>query len=179
MQCPRCSGTFSQEVYETVLIDRCNSCQGIWLDTDELGKILQFEEKKFTPQFVRKAIRESFAGVPEKEVQSVELCPKCGKAMNPLNFSYSSGVIIDVCKEHGTWFDKDELEKIQAFHEEWELKKEDVREEYQATFQSIKKDYQQRYDQMRDRMRDKLYLRFFLFYWIDKLSHNFEKKTRD
>ena len=35
--------------------------------------------------------------------------------MNRSNFARSSGVIIDICKQHGVWFDADELPKIIAF----------------------------------------------------------------
>ena len=35
--------------------------------------------------------------------------------MNRSNFARSSGVIIDLCKKHGVWFDRDELPKIIDF----------------------------------------------------------------
>ncbi len=35
--------------------------------------------------------------------------------MNRVNFAHCSGVIVDVCKEHGTWFDADELRRIVEF----------------------------------------------------------------
>jgi Zn-finger nucleic acid-binding protein len=35
--------------------------------------------------------------------------------MNRSNFARSSGVIIDICKKHGVWFDRDELPKIIDF----------------------------------------------------------------
>jgi hypothetical protein len=31
------------------------------------------------------------------------------------NFRRSSGVILDVCREHGTWLDADEIEEIAGF----------------------------------------------------------------
>jgi len=42
-------------------------------------------------------------------------CPQCGQLMNRLNFARCSGVIVDVCKGHGTWFDRDELRQIVEF----------------------------------------------------------------
>jgi Zn-finger nucleic acid-binding protein len=42
-------------------------------------------------------------------------CPDCGKIMNRVNFARHSGVVVDVCKAHGTWFDKDELRQILEF----------------------------------------------------------------
>ena len=35
--------------------------------------------------------------------------------MNRINFARCSGVIVDVCKGHGTWFDRDELRAIVEF----------------------------------------------------------------
>jgi Zn-finger nucleic acid-binding protein len=35
--------------------------------------------------------------------------------MNRSNYRKSSGVILDVCREHGTWLDADELERIAGF----------------------------------------------------------------
>jgi Zn-finger nucleic acid-binding protein len=42
-------------------------------------------------------------------------CPVCSKLMNRVDFAHCSHVIVDVCKGHGTWFDKDELQKIVEF----------------------------------------------------------------
>lgn len=35
--------------------------------------------------------------------------------MHRVNFAKCSNVIVDVCKAHGTWFDKDELHRIVKF----------------------------------------------------------------
>jgi len=35
--------------------------------------------------------------------------------MNRINFGRTSGVIVDVCKKHGTWFDGGELTQVIAF----------------------------------------------------------------
>jgi Zn-finger nucleic acid-binding protein len=42
-------------------------------------------------------------------------CPECATLMNRKNFGGSSGVIVDVCKKHGTWFDLGELPRVLAF----------------------------------------------------------------
>ena len=36
-------------------------------------------------------------------------CPMCHQHMNRTNFGKNSGIVVDVCKLHGTWFDADEL----------------------------------------------------------------------
>ena len=42
-------------------------------------------------------------------------CPECSQLMNRVNFAHCSGVIIDLCKKHGIWFDRDELSRIIEF----------------------------------------------------------------
>jgi Zn-finger nucleic acid-binding protein len=39
-------------------------------------------------------------------------CPDCKKLMNRRNYGRRSGVIVDVCSEHGAWFDFGELARI-------------------------------------------------------------------
>jgi Transcription factor zinc-finger len=42
-------------------------------------------------------------------------CPRCGQIMNRRNFGAHSGIVVDVCREHGTWFDQGELAAALAF----------------------------------------------------------------
>jgi Zn-finger nucleic acid-binding protein len=42
-------------------------------------------------------------------------CPKCGDIMTRLNFGRQSGIVLDACREHGTWFDRGELESVFDF----------------------------------------------------------------
>lgn len=43
--------------------------------------------------------------------------------MNRKNYGKGSGVVVDVCKQHGTWFDADELPAILRWVEEGGLRK--------------------------------------------------------
>jgi Zn-finger nucleic acid-binding protein len=42
-------------------------------------------------------------------------CPVCDDLMSRVNFGRKSGVIVDVCVDHGTWFDADEIDRAAAF----------------------------------------------------------------
>lgn len=44
-------------------------------------------------------------------------CPACRSMMNRRNFGAGSGVIVDVCAKHGTWFDPGELPRVLAYVE--------------------------------------------------------------
>ncbi len=51
---------------------------------------------------------------PEREVHYA-WCPECQKTMARMNFGGHSGIVVDVCREHGTWFDRGELEASLGF----------------------------------------------------------------
>ena len=41
MKCPRCDGTLKEIFIETVPIDTCDKCAGVWLDSGELENLTQ------------------------------------------------------------------------------------------------------------------------------------------
>jgi uncharacterized protein len=43
MQCPRCDGSLKESKFEEVLIDTCDKCGGIWLDSGELEQLTKSE----------------------------------------------------------------------------------------------------------------------------------------
>jgi Zn-finger nucleic acid-binding protein len=42
-------------------------------------------------------------------------CVVCGALMNRRNYERKSGIIIDICRDHGVWFDLDELSRLLRF----------------------------------------------------------------
>ena len=104
--------------YEQVPIQRCRSCEGTWVTSDSLYRIIESHEEKFDPALIRETLGACFTGLPEKERKRVLSCPKCAQAMVARNYEYSSGVVIDVCQKcHGVWLDRDELARAQIVHE--------------------------------------------------------------
>ena len=39
MNCPRCDGTLAESKFEEVMIDTCDKCGGVWLDSGELQQL--------------------------------------------------------------------------------------------------------------------------------------------
>ncbi len=39
MKCPRCDGSLKESKFEEVMIDTCESCGGVWLDSGELQQV--------------------------------------------------------------------------------------------------------------------------------------------
>jgi ribosomal protein L37AE/L43A len=44
VNCPKCDGSLVELTHEDVRIDRCNKCNGVWLDAGELEKLTAQEE---------------------------------------------------------------------------------------------------------------------------------------
>jgi Zn-finger nucleic acid-binding protein len=44
LQCPRCDGMLMEIDYEVVKIDRCEKCNGVWLDSGELEQLTKQED---------------------------------------------------------------------------------------------------------------------------------------
>ena len=91
----------------------CERCLGLWLDVASFEKICADREQQSA---VLGAAAHAGAGAPhETSKVSYVPCPECSQLMNRINFARCSGVIVDICKQHGTWFDRDELSRIVEF----------------------------------------------------------------
>jgi Zn-finger nucleic acid-binding protein len=144
MNCPRCTKPLALENYEDVEIDRCETCSGVWLDEGELVKIVQTRGQVISKELVQETFAAAFSGIPDHEVENIVKCPKCQTAMQPVNYDYSSGVILDRCTaNHGVWLDKKELEKVQAHKEEWEKTADAMRPDWVNLVDSAEKDHRQ------------------------------------
>ncbi len=44
MKCPKCGMNLLEIDYKSIKVDRCSSCEGIWLDTGELARIVKLEK---------------------------------------------------------------------------------------------------------------------------------------
>jgi Zn-finger nucleic acid-binding protein len=107
-------------------VSECAECGGLWVDPAILQTLCNDREHHtavIATLSARAAPRAAIADV----VRYVP-CPACAKLMNRTNFSHISGVIIDVCRNHGIWLDRGELEHIIAFVESGGLAKQRERE---------------------------------------------------
>lgn len=44
LQCPKCDGALYETDFESIKIDVCDKCHGVWLDAGELAQVSQKEE---------------------------------------------------------------------------------------------------------------------------------------
>ena len=112
--CPRCKTNMKAVLVGKTHLRECPKCEGIWLDAASLQKICSDREEQSAVLGMATPVETpEFADI-EKNIRYVP-CPVCNKLMNRVNFAHCSHVVVDVCREHGTWFDKDELRRIVEF----------------------------------------------------------------
>jgi len=51
MHCPKCGMKLIEINYKDILIDKCSSCDGVWLDAGELDSISKLEKGKLDKLF--------------------------------------------------------------------------------------------------------------------------------
>ena len=111
--CPRCQVNMEALTLGKTHLRECPKCQGIWADTGSLQQIYADKEQQAAVLGTAAPLPQQAPGF-ETSFRYVP-CPVCQKLMNRVNFAHCSHVIVDVCREHGTWFDKDELRRIVEF----------------------------------------------------------------
>lgn len=110
-KCPRCKGDLQLKSLADVTLLECPDCLGLWLDVATFDKICAERERQAAVLGAA-----SLTGSPPAPSKvSYVPCPECKQLMNRANFARCSGVIVDLCKKHGIWFDRDELSRIIEF----------------------------------------------------------------
>jgi Zn-finger nucleic acid-binding protein len=100
------------------MLFECPQCDGIWMEAAAFERICADREQQSAVLGAPSPVPSPAAGLEARgnggAVRYVP-CPECGQLMNRLNFARCSGVIVDLCKGHGTWFDREELRGIVEF----------------------------------------------------------------
>jgi len=116
--CPRCDGEVHlvARLVDSVLLDECGGCHGVFVDAVVLQRVFADREpmRGLLDILPTTLVSEPLADRPAGSRMYVP-CPDCGTMMNRINFGKRAGVIVDVCKDHGTWFDADELPRVIEF----------------------------------------------------------------
>lgn len=120
-KCPRCEGSFSPVRVGDVELLECGGCGGAWMQPGPFERVCA--EREAQSAVLARSLDET--RVPAAKAEQIRYlpCPECEKHMNRVNFAKYSGVIMDVCKEHGTFFDRDELRRIVSFIRDGGLEK--------------------------------------------------------
>jgi Zn-finger nucleic acid-binding protein len=121
--CPRCAQPLAQIDYADTPLDECGACGGVFVDGWILDRLVAAREARISLALslpLRTMHR-------EREVRYLR-CPRCSAQMNRKIFGRSSGVVVDVCKEDGIWFDSGELTSVLEFIERGGLERAQLRE---------------------------------------------------
>jgi Zn-finger nucleic acid-binding protein len=113
-RCPRCAHALSPTAIGSAILEECGGCGGVWVDAQSFAELSRSREEQAAYVGAGSPLPAPGEKRAEAHVQYVK-CPDCGAVMNRVNFARWSGVIVDVCKRHGTWFDRDELRQIVEF----------------------------------------------------------------
>ena len=113
--CPDCRIPLAATQVGGLAVEQCHRCGGLWLP-------LQLFERLAADRETRGGVLGALPGGSEKaEIREAAVryrpCPQCGNLMNRTNYGRISGVVLDSCKHHGLWFDRDELRRVLAFIE--------------------------------------------------------------
>jgi len=108
--CPRCQCSLVASDYRGSEIDLCPECGGLWMDTQEFAYHTSERDT-----FADDTIPRQCPRPPAQPKDGYVKCARCHAVMVRKNFRRISGVLIDICRDHGVWLDAGELEQIRCF----------------------------------------------------------------
>lgn len=115
-RCPRCGHVgLAPRDEGGVLFQACIECGGVWLDTASLQKLLVAP----APEIVVLARTVDDNARSARDVTPALACPVCGEPL-VRRHQASSGIRLDSCERHGTWFDRTELGRFTNVFAKWQ-----------------------------------------------------------
>ena len=122
MNCPKCNVKMEKVNFETVEIDKCTECKGIWFDLLEVEELLKIKgSEKIDDGNIKKG----------KEMNKIEdiNCPKCGNKMTKMVDRDQPHIWFEKCVNHGLYFDAGEFK---------DLKEKNISDIFKSLIVSIK-----------------------------------------
>lgn len=116
--CPVCDALMPAQSVAGISVNECTSCGGLWVPGEHFDRLVTRaieQRKQRDPSAALEAAPRVKGANPVTQRVEYRRCPSCAAQMLRRNFRKSSGVILDVCVEHGSWLDADELEQITGF----------------------------------------------------------------
>ena len=109
--CPDCRVPMAVLDCGPAALHDCGTCGGQFVEHEAMRDLVERHDRLDVG--ARKRLAPARADTRVRYVA----CPACGSMMNRQNFGAMSGVIVDVCSKHGTWFDPGELPRVLSFVE--------------------------------------------------------------
>lgn len=92
------------------MVDECTNCLGLFLDHVAIRRVIE-DRARGRATALLGALPKHESGMQTGQRMYVK-CPRCRSVMNRRLFATGTGVIVDVCRAHGTFFDRGELPAI-------------------------------------------------------------------
>lgn len=108
--CPRCLRPLTTYRAGVFVVDACVSCGGLFIDNAASHELVRAFDRDLVEIATTIGIGKGETigpGVVQRDLA----CPKCSAGLHPVTLP-SASVEIDICLEHGTWFDANELPKV-------------------------------------------------------------------
>jgi Zn-finger nucleic acid-binding protein len=92
----------------------CNGCAGLWVGMEVFNRLVDRASRAASPLLTPAKNVPHTPAAPDLPPQrrGYRPCPQCGDLMVRRNYAARSGVIVDFCREHGIWFDSNELSQL-------------------------------------------------------------------
>jgi Zn-finger nucleic acid-binding protein len=121
LECPACPGQAmaSWRLQPTPrqpqghAVHGCRRCGGVWVDRATLDAMIESAAQQGAGDGRAPAVQRRELSMKAKVVY--RSCSVCSHTMARRNFARISGVIVDECRTHGTFFDAGELEDVLGF----------------------------------------------------------------
>ena len=120
--CPRCEQPLGARRVGDLVVDECMQCRGLFLDHIAIKRVVTDRQQARADALLGALPRAQLAILPPGQKMYIK-CPFCRVVMNRTQFAEGAGVVVDVCKTHGTFFDIGELPAIIEFVQQGGLEK--------------------------------------------------------
>ncbi|MEJ7600436.1 MAG: zf-TFIIB domain-containing protein [Kofleriaceae bacterium] len=120
--CPRCEHPLGARRVGDLVVDECMKCRGLFLDHIAIKRVVTDRQQSRADALLGALPRAQLAILPPDGRMYIK-CPMCHVVMNRTQFAEGAGVVVDVCKTHGTFFDIGELPRIIEFVQQGGLEK--------------------------------------------------------
>ncbi len=116
--CPACAKPLGRARVGELDVRECLACGGLWLERASFEGLAASREGQGAVLGALPGPTPKGGGSEALTAVQYRPCPRCAQRMNRVNYAKRSGVVLDVCKEHGLWFDRDELRRVLVFIQE-------------------------------------------------------------
>ena len=110
LNCPRCRQT--QTLTATELGHLCSACEGCWFSFEQFSQALHLPREQLEASALQPTLN---ADSPDVNLDRYIRCPFCDLRMKRHIYLMDSGVVVDMCREHGFWLDDGELARLRGY----------------------------------------------------------------